>query len=86
MTALFTPLQLQVGVFGTGTVTFRRSDGVVVQPACPAAVGYGDRTCHAAVPADLDVEIDVSPNHLPGASRLRPRQQPDQRDMHAGHV
>ncbi len=64
VTALFTPLELQVGVFGSGTVTFRRSDGVVVEPECPAVadLNYGDRTCHAAVPADIDVEIDASPN------------------------
>jgi hypothetical protein len=62
ITALFSPLQLQVGVFGSGDVTFRRSDGVVVQPDCPQAVGFGDRTCHAAVPADLDVVIETSPN------------------------
>ncbi len=63
ITALFTPLQLQVGVFGlSGDVTFRRSDGGVVTPDCPTGVGFGDRTCHAALPADLDVVIATSPN------------------------
>ena len=61
ITALFTPLQLQVGVFGTGDVKFLRSDGGVVQPPCPNSVGFGDRTCHAALPADIDVVIEVTP-------------------------
>ena len=60
ITALFTPLQLQVGVFGVGGLTFRRSDGGVVQPLCPASVGFGDRTCHAAFPADIQVTIETS--------------------------
>lgn len=64
ITAVFTPLQLQVGVFGssvdTGDITFRRSDGVVVQPPCQQDSGYGDRTCHAALPADIDVVIETS--------------------------
>ncbi len=60
ITALFTPLQLQVGVFGGGAVTFRRSDGSVVVPNCPGSVGFGDRTCHAAFPAQTDVIIEVS--------------------------
>jgi hypothetical protein len=61
ITALFTPLQLQVGVFGAGEVKFRRSDGGVVEPQCPTSVGFGDRTCHARLPADIDVVIETSP-------------------------
>jgi hypothetical protein len=61
VTALFTPLQLQVGVFGLGDVRFWRSDGGVVEPPCPNNVGFGDRTCHAALPADIDVVIETSP-------------------------
>jgi hypothetical protein len=61
ITALFTPLQLQVGVFGVGDVKFLRSDGGVVQPPCPNSVGFGDRTCHAALPADIDVVIEATP-------------------------
>jgi hypothetical protein len=60
ITALFTPLQLQVGVFGTGTLTFRGSDGTVIQPECPGAVGFGDFTCHARFAADVDVTIEAS--------------------------
>jgi hypothetical protein len=60
ITALFSPLQLQVGVFGGGDVQFRRSDGGLVQPPCPTSVGFGDRTCHAALPADIDVTIETS--------------------------
>ena len=72
ITAVFTPLQLQVGVFGSGDVTFRRSDGVVVQPPCPQDVGFGDRTCHAALPADIDVVIETSPNPTGWGSGCEP--------------
>jgi len=61
ITALFTPLQLQVGVFGVGDVKFRRPDGVVVTPQCAQGVGFGDRTCHAAFPADAEIVVEVSP-------------------------
>ena len=60
ITALFSPLQLQVGVFGVGSLTLRRSDGGVVQPQCRSDVGFGDRTCHAALPADIGVTIETS--------------------------
>ena len=70
ITALFTPLQLQVGVFGavTGTVTLRRSDGSVIvrniaqEQDCPLlddAIGDA-RWCHAAFPAETDVVVEVS--------------------------
>jgi hypothetical protein len=61
ITALFTPLQLQVGYVGTGTLTFRASDGSLLQVKCDGA-GFGDHSCHAALPADLDVVIEASPN------------------------
>jgi hypothetical protein len=42
-------------------VKFRRLDGVVVTPQCPQSVGFGDRTCHAAFPADAEIVVEVSP-------------------------
>ena len=85
ITALFSPLQLQVGVFGVGNLTFRRSDGGVVQPQCPSGVGFGDRTCHAA-PPPTSGSRSRRRRPRPAGESAASRRKPDEHEVHARHV
>jgi hypothetical protein len=63
ITAVFTPLQLQVGVNGTGDVGVQQPDGSIDALPCEEDVDFGDSTCHALFPADTDVVLVAAKPH-----------------------
>jgi hypothetical protein len=66
VTALFTPLQLAVGINPApapavaGTVGVRHAGGVTPL-VCDGRGGFGEGTCHALLPADADVALVATP-------------------------
>jgi hypothetical protein len=63
--AIFTPLQLEIGVNGPGAVVAQRlgGNGVDVLP-CDAGLEFGQRTCHGLYPADATVVLLASSQPL----------------------
>lgn len=57
--AIFTPLQLEVGVAGTGTVGVLGANGGVDALNCTQG-SFGDTTCHALEPADASLVLVAS--------------------------
>jgi hypothetical protein len=64
----FTPLQLEVGINGEGTVQVKRPDGSLGNLDCsplvdPAGnqITFGDQDCHGAFPADRPVTLVATP-------------------------
>lgn len=64
VSAIFSPLQLEVGITGTGTVTAHLLGGQPEPPfTCgPPLQGFGDQTCHGAYDADSSVLLEASSN------------------------
>jgi hypothetical protein len=56
ITAIFTPLQLEAGVEGSGTVA-TAGPGSPVALACDPGLSFGTTTCHGVRPADTDVTL-----------------------------
>ena len=63
VTAVFTPLQLEVGINGEGTVGVRRANGGVDPLECEP-LDFGDNTCHGLFAADTDVTLVAQPANL----------------------
>ena len=57
LTAVFSPLQLEVGISGDGTVAVQGGAPL----ACSTTLGFGDTTCHGLFPADSSVTLVATP-------------------------
>jgi hypothetical protein len=64
----FTPLQLEVGINGEGTVQVKRPDGSLGSLDCSPLVDpagtvrtFGEKNCHGAFPADRPVTLVATP-------------------------
>jgi hypothetical protein len=79
VTAVFTPLQLEVGINGQGAVGVRRSDGGVDPLVCEP-LDFGDTTCHGLFAADTEVTLVAAPANLGDPIQWGPACQPDPAD------
>ena len=79
VTAVFTPLQLEVGINGQGTVGVRRADGGIDPLECEP-LDFGDNTCHGLFAADTDVVLVAQPANLGDPIHWGPGCQPDPGD------
>jgi hypothetical protein len=79
VTAVFTPLQLEVGINGPGAVGVRRSDGGVDPLVCEP-LEFGETTCHGLFAADIDVTLVAAPANLGDPIQWGPSCQRDPAD------
>jgi hypothetical protein len=79
VTAVFTPLQLEVGINGQGAVGVRRADGGVDPLVCEP-LDFGDTTCHGLFAADTDVTLVAAPANLGDPIHWGPGCRPDPGD------
>jgi hypothetical protein len=68
--AIFTPLRLEVGINGAGTVSVESPSGGVLD--CADAVGFGDHTCSGQFAAEQQVVLVAKPTNATDAIRWRP--------------
>jgi len=76
ITALFTPLQLEVGVNGAGSVSVQTAGGGLDPLTCEP-LDFGDTTCHGLFPADSDVVLVANPADPLDPVRWGPGCEPD---------